>query len=101
MSDITKEQVEHIAKLARIELTDEQKETMTKELGQILTYVEKLKEVNTDGVQPTAQVTGLEDVFRKDEATKWWEGNPIDLIEVAPDHEDRLVKVKEVFGNDA
>ncbi|MEK7616148.1 MAG: Asp-tRNA(Asn)/Glu-tRNA(Gln) amidotransferase subunit GatC [Patescibacteria group bacterium] len=97
MSTITKEQVEHIAKLARLEFDDAQKEKMTKELGQILTYVEKLKEVNTEGVEPTAQVTGLEDVFRKDEAVPWWDGNPMDLVEAAPEHEGRFVKVKEVF----
>ena len=67
MSTITTEQVEHIAKLARIRLTEEEKEKMTKELGAILTYVEKLNEIDTTGVEPTAQVTGLESVFRKDD----------------------------------
>ena len=97
MPTITKEQIEHIAKLARIELGDAEKERMTKQLGDILLYIGKLKEVDTTGVEPTAQVTGLEDVFRKDDATPWWEGNPIDLVEAAPEHEDRFVKVKGVF----
>lgn len=98
---ITKDQVEHIAKLARIELTDAEKEKMTKELGAILTYVEKLNEVDTTGVESTAQVTGLEDVFRKDEATPWWGGNPQDLVEAANEREGRLIKVKGVLKNDA
>lgn len=97
MSTITTDQVEHIAKLARIELTKQEKEKMTEELGAILTYVEKLNEVDTTGVEPTAQVTGLEDVFRKDDAKPWWDGNPMDLVEAAPSHEGRFVKVKEVF----
>lgn len=110
MSTITRDQVEHIAKLARIELTEAEKEKMTKELGAILTYVEKLNEVDTTGVEPTSAglprterssgtgVTGLEDVFRKDEVMDWWGGNPFDLVEAAPKKEGRFVKVKEVFG---
>lgn len=97
MSDITKEQVDHIARLARIKLTDQEEEKMAKEMGMILSYIEKLKEVDTTGVEPTAQVTGLHNVFRKDEAAPWWEGNPMDLVEAAPDHEGRHIKVKEVF----
>ncbi len=96
MPTITKEQVEHIAKLARISLSEEQKETMTKELGAILTYVEKLKEVDTTGVEPTAQVTGLQNVFRKDEVGEQL-ANPADLIAAAPDRQGEFVKVKEVF----
>lgn len=97
MPTITKEQVEHIAKLARIELSDSEKERMTKQLGDILLYISKLNEIDTTGVEPTAQVTGLENVFRKDDAPAWYEGNPQDLVEAAPEHEDRFVKVKGVF----
>ncbi len=97
MSSITKEQVDHIAKLARLKLTDAEEEKMAKELGAIFGYIEKLKEVDTTGVQPTAQVTGLENVLRKDEPNNWWQGNPHDLVEAAPEHEGSFVKVKEVF----
>ena len=93
---ITKEQVQHIAKLARLQLTVVQQEQMTKEMGSILTYIEKLNEVDTTGVEPTAQVTGLVNVFRKDVAAEQL-GNPADLISTAPEHEGRFVKVKEVF----
>lgn len=91
MSTITKDEVEHIARLARIRLTEEQKEKMTKELGAILTYVEKLKEVDTTGVEPTAQVTGLESVFRKDDG----EGR------IKADFIKGYLKVKAVFNDDA
>ena len=96
MAEITKQQVEHIARLARLELNEAEKENMTKELGQILTYVEKLQEVNTEGIEPTAQVTGLENVFRKDEVGEQL-GNPADLVAAAPEHERGFVKVKGVF----
>lgn len=97
MAEITREQVEHIAKLARIKLTDEEKEKLTGEMGSILAYISKLNEVNTEGVEPTAQVTGLENVYRKDEAMPWWEGNPHDLVEAAPEHDGEYVKVKGVM----
>ena len=96
MSTITKEQVDHIAKLARLKLTDAQEEQMAKEMGSILSYIEKLNEVDTTGVEPTAQVTGLLNVFRNDVFGEQL-GNPGDLIAAAPDHEGRYVKVKEVF----
>jgi len=67
---IDKKTVEHIAKLARIELTEKEKEKFTKELSSILDYVEKLKEVDTSQVEPVAQVTGLENVMREDKEVK-------------------------------
>lgn len=59
-------QVRHIAKLARLEISDAEVEKYVRELSSILDYIEKLKEVNTDGVEPTAQVTGLANAFRDD-----------------------------------
>ena len=67
MSSISKQQIEHIAKLARIELTEKEKEKFTKELSSILDYVEKLDQVDTKNVEPIKQVTGLENVVRDDE----------------------------------
>ena len=99
MPDITREDVEHIAKLARIKLTDEEKTKLTGELGSILTYVSKLNEVDTTGVEPTAQVTGFENVYRSDDAAPWYEGNPHDLVEAAPGHDGEFVKVKGVMAD--
>lgn len=67
MATLTKAQVEHIAKLARLTLKPGDAEKMAKELTSILGYVDMLGEVNTEGVEPTAQVTGLTNVFRPDE----------------------------------
>ena len=59
--------VAHIAKLANLPLNPEEKEKFEKQLSEILTYVEKLNEVDTTNVEPTSQVTGLENVTREDE----------------------------------
>lgn len=63
---ITKKDGEHIARLARLKLTEEEKELYTKQLGQILTYIEKLNQLATKNVQPLTHVVPLKNVFRKD-----------------------------------
>ena len=67
MTSLTTDQVRHIAKLARLRLTDAELEKFPRELTSILQYVDMLKEVDTTGVEPTAQVTGLTNVFREDQ----------------------------------
>lgn len=61
--------VTHIAKLANLPLKPEEKVKFEKQLSETLSYIEKLKEVNTENVEPTSQVTGLENITRKDEIT--------------------------------
>jgi len=94
---LTKEEVKHIALLARLGLKDEEIEEYTNQLSSILDYIEQLKEVNTDGVEPTAQVTGLENVMREDEIDSCDNETKDKLIKSAPDSEDDLVKTKSVF----
>jgi len=65
--DITKEEVEKVAKLARLELTEAEKAAFTKQLSQVLTYVQTLKQYDSTGVEPTATVLGQVNVFRPDE----------------------------------
>lgn len=96
---INQKDVEHIAKLARIEVKDEDKEKLAQELGSILDYVAKLEEVNTNGVEPTAQVTGLENVFRPDEARTSDENAVGKLLDAMPAREGRHLKVKSVFDH--
>ena len=64
---ITKEEVEKVARLARLELTETEKTAFAKQLSQILTHVETLKQFDTTGVEPTATVLGQVNVFRPDE----------------------------------
>jgi aspartyl-tRNA(Asn)/glutamyl-tRNA(Gln) amidotransferase subunit C len=65
--EITKHEVEKVAKLARLELTEVEKTAFTKQLSQILTHVETLNQYDTAGVEPTATVLGQVNVFRADE----------------------------------
>ncbi len=65
---ISREEVEHVAKLARLEITEAEKEVFSKHLSSILTYMDKLKTLNTEGVEPTATVLEQTNVFREDKA---------------------------------
>jgi aspartyl-tRNA(Asn)/glutamyl-tRNA(Gln) amidotransferase subunit C len=65
---ITKQEVEKVAKLARLELTEAEKTAFTSQLSQILTHVETLNQYDTSGVEPTATVLGQVNVFRPDQA---------------------------------
>jgi len=61
--------VSHVAKLANLQVKEEEKDKFQKQLSSILQYVNKLKEVDTKNVEATSQVTGLENVTREDEAS--------------------------------
>ena len=60
--------VKYVAHLARLALTPEEERKMGEQLGNILGYIEKLKEVDVSGVEPTAHAIPVQNVFRKDEA---------------------------------
>ena len=64
---ITLDDVEKVAKLARLEVSPAEKEAFAKQLSQILTHVETLKQFDTEGIEPTATVLGQVNVFRDDE----------------------------------
>ena len=64
---LSKEEVEHVALLARLDITDEEKARYTEELNQILAHFDKLNELDTSGVPPTSHVIPMTNVFRKDE----------------------------------
>jgi aspartyl-tRNA(Asn)/glutamyl-tRNA(Gln) amidotransferase subunit C len=64
---LTREQVQHVAKLARLRLSDEEVATFTDQMADILAYVEKLNELDTDGIVPTAHAVPMENAFRDDQ----------------------------------
>jgi aspartyl-tRNA(Asn)/glutamyl-tRNA(Gln) amidotransferase subunit C len=64
---ITRAQVEHVAQLARLALTDEELDGLTGDMDAILGYVDKLKELDTDHIVPTAHAVPVENVFRPDQ----------------------------------
>ncbi len=95
---LKKEQVKHIAELARLDVAEEELEKYSEQLTGILEFIEKLQEVNTDDVEPTAQVTGMENIFREDEVKEWDEKEVADSLEQAPDLEDGQIKVKRILA---
>jgi len=63
----SKETIDQISKLALLDLSDEEKEQLSEQLGDILSYFKKLKEVDTSNIEPTTHaIDGLKNVFRKD-----------------------------------
>ena len=68
---LSKQEVQHIAKLARLGLTEKEIGKFQKELSATLDYIEKLKEVDIEGVEPTSHSVLLENVTRKDEVFKF------------------------------
>ncbi len=92
---LTKEEVEHIAVLARLNLTEEEKTTYGGQLSDILGYVEKMQSVDTEKVEETSQVTGLTNVMREDEVIE----SEIheELVACAPVNGDGYIKIPKVF----
>lgn len=92
---ISKEEVQHIAKLARLELSAKEIEKLRKELSSILDYMEMLNEVNIKGVNPTSHSMEVKNVTREDE--KRSSGLGRELVEAAPEYKEGYVKVKPVL----
>lgn len=93
---ITNEEIKHIAELSRLKLTAEEEKNLGAELGSILKYIEKLNQVKTDNIEPTAQVSGLSDVLRGDEVKNWNREEVMAALEQG-ELEDGQVKVKRVL----
>ncbi len=94
---LTVEEVKKIASLARLNLTDEEIELYRGQLSSILDYVGQLKEVDTDGVEPTSQVTGLKNITREDSIKPSSVDEHQQIIKQFPQREDGLLKVRGVF----
>lgn len=85
---LTREQVLKIAKLARLGITDAEVEKYQVQLSGIISYIDKLNEVNTDGIEPTSQVTGLLNCFRTDEILAEPLANPDDLLKSSRNNDE-------------
>lgn len=94
---LTKEQVQYLAKLSRLELNEAEVKKFQGQLSAILAYVEKLREVNTNGVEPTAQATGLENVARADEADTFGGETKVGVVANVPKKKGEYVQVRAVF----
>jgi aspartyl-tRNA(Asn)/glutamyl-tRNA(Gln) amidotransferase subunit C len=93
---ITRADVEHVAQLARLALTDEELTSLTSELGAILDYAAEISALDTDGVEPTAHPLPLVNVLRADVVEP---GLPRDeVLAAAPAAEDGRFKVPRILG---
>jgi aspartyl-tRNA(Asn)/glutamyl-tRNA(Gln) amidotransferase subunit C len=92
---LTPQEVEHIAKLARLQLTDEQKARYRGQLEAILDHVARLQELDTKDVQPTASVSVAQMPLRKDESRPGLSTD--DLLKNAPKQDDDQFQIPPVF----
>jgi aspartyl-tRNA(Asn)/glutamyl-tRNA(Gln) amidotransferase subunit C len=96
MSKLDIDQIEHIAKLSRLELSEEEKKLYAGQLSSVLDYVGELSKIDTENVEPTANVTGLSNVWRTDEIEKS-DINYDDIAKNAPEFKDGNFVVPGVF----
>jgi len=92
---ISKKEVKHIAKLARLGLTEKEIEKFRRELSKILAYIEKLKEVDVKKIEPMSHSIELENVMRIDQSKK-----PIksqELLDLAPETKNGYLKTKSIL----
>lgn len=96
---ITRETIQHLGKLARIELSPKREEQLIKDVSRILDYVEDLKTVDTTGLPEISQVTGLKNALRPDEVNSTSAVAVKELLDCAPATENDYVKVRAIFDN--
>jgi aspartyl-tRNA(Asn)/glutamyl-tRNA(Gln) amidotransferase subunit C len=93
---VTKQDVEYIAKLAKLEYSEEEKEQFAKQFNTILAYIDKLNELNTDDVEPLSHVIELSNVMREDEVKP---SLPVEeVLRNAPSKSGSFFKVPKVIG---
>lgn len=96
MSAITTDDVRHLAQLSNLQLADDEVENLRGDLENIVGYIEQLGELDTTGVEPTYQVTALENVWRDDEV-QTSNVTREQLLTLAPEQADNSVKVPKVL----
>lgn len=93
---ISKDEILKLAKLSNIELSDEEVEKYQTEVASILEMIAKLNEINTEGVEPTYQVSGNKNIMREDEISEDIVG-ALDLLSLSPKTEKGQIKVPKVL----
>ena len=96
MTDITTADVQRLAQLSSLQLSDTEAAALGTDIKNILNYVEQLSELDTEGVKPTYQVTDLENVWRADEVDTYGVDREA-LLELAPETEAQHIKVPKVL----
>ncbi len=92
---INKDTIKYVAKLSRIELEESTLEDFTSQIGRILTYIEKLNQLDTENTVPTSHAVELKNVFRKDENTPSLENQA--ALSNAPEQENGHFKVPKII----
>ncbi|GAA0598646.1 Asp-tRNA(Asn)/Glu-tRNA(Gln) amidotransferase subunit GatC [Virgibacillus siamensis] len=95
MSDISKDQVKHVAHLARLAINEDEADKLADQLDSIITYAEQLNELDTDDVEPTTHVLDLKNVLRKDEPKEWITKE--EALKNAPDKQNGLFRVPSIL----
>jgi aspartyl-tRNA(Asn)/glutamyl-tRNA(Gln) amidotransferase subunit C len=94
---ITTKDVEYVARLARLKLSDQEKEKFTEQLTSILDYVDQLKELDTDNIEPTSHAIKMGNVWREDVLSPSSDEERELILSNAPDREENFFKVKKVI----
>ena len=92
---ISREEVHHVARLARLSLTDEELERMREQLDAILAYIDKLRELDVEGVEPTSHAAPLVNVMRDDDVTPGLSQEA--ALANAPDRAGELFRVPRII----
>lgn len=95
MAEITKEQVKHVADLARLTFSDDELVTFAKQMDDVIQYAERLNELDTEDVVPTTHVMDVRNVLREDEARPSM--NREDVLKNAPASKDGQFEVPSVL----
>ena len=96
---LTKKEVQYLANLARIKISEQEEEKFQKDISSILDYVKKLEEIDVKGVEPMSHSIAVENVMREDKAERF-PGNKVEkLIESAPRKKERHIKVNTILPN--
>ena len=92
---ITDETIEYVGILAKLELSDEEKEQAKKDMGSMLDYIDKLGELDTTGIEPMSHVFPVQNVFREDVVTNGDESEK--TLKNAPGEQDNMLMVPKTF----
>lgn len=87
--------IEKVARLARLELSEEEKKTFGNQLEQVLTYMEQLNRIDTAGVEPTSHAIPIQNAFREDKVRPSFGRE--DVLGIAPEEEDGHFKVPRII----
>ncbi|MDN5819193.1 MAG: Asp-tRNA(Asn)/Glu-tRNA(Gln) amidotransferase subunit GatC [bacterium] len=96
MTNVTLEEVQHLATLSSLQLSDDEATSLSRDISNILDYINQLDELDTEGVEPTYQVTDLSNVWRDDVAVDSSVSRE-ELLSLSKDQLDNQVKVPKVL----